>query len=124
MAEDVKRNFRRSQFGRYNAGRVAHTFRRFLSGCMRPTVRRLAQSQALRFAGKDATERNDRLSVLRAVQAATLRGDDFHAWESLKVRAIERADSLHAICRQGSDKLQIEDGAAPHGAKAQHLQPA
>jgi len=91
-------------------------------------------------------------SALPAVQAATLRGDDFQAWESLKVRAIERAHSVHAVGGQAGtpspvprqlvkapsqatlsptgerarfscgDKLQIEDGSAAHGVEARHLQ--
>ena len=81
------------------------------------------QRSAARGKRRHRTQRS-LFSALPAVQAATLRGDDFQAWESLKVRAIERADSVHTVCRQGGDKLQIEDGSAAHGVAAQHLQPA
>jgi hypothetical protein len=110
-------------------------------------------SSTVRGKRRDRTQRS-LFSALFAVQAATLRGNDFQAWESLKVRVIERADSVHAVCRQSvtpspvprrlvkapsratlsprgeragfscGKKLQIEDGSATHGVVAQHLQPA
>ena len=60
------------------------------------------RSSAVRGKRRHRTRRS-LFSALPAVQAATLGSDDFQAWESRKVRAIERADSIHPVCRQGSN---------------------
>ena len=85
--------------------------------CFHLAYRRLAWSEAPRFAGKGRRKKRSLVpNALPVVQGTTLRSDDFRAGKALKVRVIERVDSSRPICRQGGNKLQIEDGSAAHEA--------